>query len=113
MIIVAFFIVQATFAQTGRTGFYVSPLGNDNNLGTIGKPFHTIEKAKEAVRFALSKNPTQHVTVYLREGDHFPDSTIVFNTEDSGTDEFPVYYRAYKKEIPIINGGKRIKIGNC
>lgn len=107
MIIVAFFIVHAASAQS-RTDFYVSPSGNDNNPGSIGKPFHSIEKAKEAVRFALTKNPTQYITVYLRGGNYFIEKTIRLDERD-GNKNAAVKYTGYRKEKAIINGGIAIK----
>ena len=103
-IIFAFFIVHTVCAQTGGTEFYVSPSGNDNNPGSIAKPFHSIEKAKEAVRSALSENLVQNITVYLRGGDYFVDKTICFDDRDGNTNAV-VKYSGYQKEKAVINGG--------
>ena len=103
-IIFVFYLSHAVCAQTGRTEFYVSPSGNDNNPGSIAKPFHSIQKAKEAVRYALAKNSVQNINIFLRGGDYFVDKTICFDDRDGNTNAV-VKYSGYQKEKAFINGG--------
>jgi len=107
-IFLAFFIANTVCAHTGGIDFYVSPSGNDNNSGSIAKPFYSIEKAKDAVRSALTKNPALNVTVYLRGGNYFVENTIRFDERD-GNKNITVKYIGYKNEKAIINGGVAIK----
>ncbi len=87
--------------------YYVSPDGNDNNMGTLANPFKTIEKARDAVR-TVNTNMNENIIVYLRGGTYEPEDTIVFTQEDSGTNNHYVIYKNYQNEIPIISGGERI-----
>ena len=63
-----------TPASTDNTelAYYVSPDGNDENLGSFAKPFKTIAKAVTA---AEAEN--EPVTVYLKDGVHKVDSKII------------------------------------
>jgi len=91
--------------------FFVSPIGTDKNSGSLKSPFHSLEKAKEAVRSYLSSanKDTKHpVTVLLREGEYILDSTFVLHPEDSGEKNSPVVYRSYLNENPVIHGGRPI-----
>ena len=66
--------------------FFVSPSGNDSNVGSLEAPFATIEKAKQAVRELSKKQRSKNITVFLREGTHTLSETVVFGLEDSGAD---------------------------
>ena len=46
--------------------FYVSTSGNDNNTGSIEKPFATLEKARDAVKSV--NHASQTATVFVRGG---------------------------------------------
>jgi len=87
---------------------YVSPSGSDvSGDGTIGKPYLTIEKARDVVR-EISKRSYSGITVYLRGGEYFTQAAIEFTAEDSGTRDCPVTYRGYRSETAIITGAKTI-----
>ena len=46
-----FSIVSFSFSQQKESiKFYVSPNGNDSNIGTLDEPFKTIEHAKQTIR---------------------------------------------------------------
>ncbi|MBQ7638967.1 MAG: right-handed parallel beta-helix repeat-containing protein [Clostridia bacterium] len=83
--------------------FYVSPDGNDENDGSFGSPFKTVERARDAVR-ALDKAGKTGVTVALRAGE-YRVSSLVFTADDSGTRECPVTYCAYGDGETVLNGG--------
>lgn len=87
--------------------FYVSPDGNDNNSGTKDSPFNTITKARDTIR-SINKNMNSDIFVYLRGGTYNITSTITFNTQDSGTNGYKIYYQAYPNETPILNGGTKV-----
>ena len=83
--------------------FYVSPDGNDENDGSIEKPFATIEKARDAVR-AMDKTGLDGITVAIKAGD-YRISSLEFTTDDSGTESCPVTYCAYGDGEVVLNGG--------
>ena len=88
--------------------FYVAPNGNseyDGN-GTFEMPFSDINEANEAIALLPDDQRTGGVTVYIRGGDYYQDTTLNFNV--SGTDGAPIVYKAYEDETPVINGGRRL-----
>ncbi|WP_127580093.1 right-handed parallel beta-helix repeat-containing protein [Paenibacillus koleovorans] len=91
--------VQATY--------YVSPSGSDTNPGTLSQPFKTITKARDVVD-TINNNMTGDIIVYLRAGDYFVDTTIVFDESDSGTNGYNVIYKNYDAagSARIIGGQK-------
>lgn len=86
--------------------FYVATDGNDNNDGSSGAPFATLERARDAVR-SLEKTGRDGVTVAVRAGDYRVKS-IIFGAEDSGTADCPVTYCAYGDGEVVLNGGMTI-----
>lgn len=84
--------------------FYVSPDGNDQDPGTIERPFRTIERARDAVR-EINGDMRGDIVVYLRDGVYQIDRTIEFTEQDSGTNGFRVIYQAYHGE-----GGKAYRL---
>jgi parallel beta-helix repeat protein len=117
-------VIASTIAQSKSTFkskqiiFYVSPNGNDNWTGIKPKlqgkngPFATISKAQQAIRQLKQKQGgilKQPVTISLRGGTHFLKQPLSFTELDAGTDSFPIAYKAYKQEKPVISGGRIIK----
>jgi hypothetical protein len=84
--------------------FYVSPSGCDTNPGTKKLPFQTLAHARDAVR-AVSGKMSGDIAVNLRGGVYRITSPLEFSPADSGRNGFNIFYRAYKKEIPVISGG--------
>ena len=84
--------------------YYVSPAGCDTNVGAQWAPFQTIECARAAMR----SNMADDIVVWIGGGRYTITNTITFNSEDSGTAEHPVVYRAFPGEHPVISGGQRI-----
>ncbi len=105
----ALFLIMISSVSALAEGkeFYVAPQGNDSNAGTLKQPFRTVERARDAVHaLRLGSRPLEPVTVYLRGGTYSLASALTFFPEDGGSSACPVIYRAYKKEHPIISGGK-------
>ncbi|OGV63798.1 MAG: hypothetical protein A3K19_14025 [Lentisphaerae bacterium RIFOXYB12_FULL_65_16] len=110
---------DAEFAEeTGpATGFYVAVNGNDAWSGTLAAPskdaedgpFATIERARDEIRkLKAAGHLTQPVNVCIRDGIYELPHTLQLGPGDSGTAEFPITYRAYKRERPVIIGGRKI-----
>jgi hypothetical protein len=89
--------------------FYVSPSGNDKNKGTFKKPFATIAYTQLIVREYKKSNPSEPITVYLKGGKYYLSTPVVFTTEDSGTKDAPITYKAYKNETSLILGGIKLE----
>jgi len=89
--------------------YYVSTDGSDENVGSIDKPFKTLEKARDTIRAlkAVGKlNASAHV--FIRQGTYFLNQTFVLSVEDSGTKEYPITYESYPRETATISGGKKL-----
>jgi hypothetical protein len=93
-------------AQDGKQ-FFVSPSGSDSHPGTLELPFHTISKARDAVRSVNAKAKSD-ITVFLRNGTYTIGSTLQFDEKDGGSAEHKVRYCAYNDEVPVISGGVRL-----
>jgi len=88
---------------------HVSPSGHDENPGTKGRPFATITCARDAVR-QIKKTSKEPVTVYIRGGTYYLDESLVFATEDSGSKQAPVVYRAADGETVVLSGGQKLEL---
>lgn len=108
----------ASNSKYPEIAFYVSPNGNDAWAGKEpiekGKngAFATIARARDGIRQLKQQQGgtlKQPVTVFLRGGTYFLQETLSFTAEDSGTKDFPIIYKAYREEKPVISGGRIIK----
>ena len=77
VIVLALFTSGAIYAQSLATTYFVDvQKGNYAKNGlSVEKPFKTISKAKDAVRF-LDKSGSSNITVNLRGGTYFQDQTL-------------------------------------
>ena len=81
-------------AQASASTFYVAPNGDDNNPGTLAKPWRTIQ-------YATSSEAVQPGdTVYIRGGTY----NEYIQQERSGVPGNPIVYRNYPGETPVITG---------
>lgn len=98
--------------------YYVSIDGNDlwsgrlpaPNTGRTDGPFATLARARDEIRI-LKKGPgglASPVEVLIRGGTHALTEPLVLTPEDSGTAACPVTYAAYRREKPVISGGRAI-----
>jgi hypothetical protein len=94
-------------ARSQQTAYYVSPSGDDHNLGTEALPFKTLTKARDTVR-TVNKAMTQDIVVYLRGGTYKLDQTLLFDERDSGTHGHSIIYTSYHGEKAVISGGRKI-----
>ncbi len=84
--------------------YYVAPMGNDSNPGTIERPFLTIQKAQAAC--------VPGDTVYIRGGKYTMQNSQIAKTDNlyayvtyldkSGTDKARIHYLAYPGEKPVF-----------
>ena len=85
---------------------YVSPDGNDANVGTMDKPLQTLEGARRVIR---SVQQGKKVTVFFKSGIYPLEKAVKLTGEDSGSEQAPVVYKALKGETPVFAGGKSLK----
>jgi len=91
-------------AQQNAVEFYIAPHGCDSSIGTQEKPFRSLKRAKEVVGIQLKETPNKSVVVNIRGGVYYLETPVVFNSEDSGSEESPVVYKAVDGERPIFTG---------
>lgn len=99
--------IAPSASPLSTTEIYVSPSGNDANVGTISAPLATIQKAQEKVRI-LRLSSTGNIIVYLRGGTYALTAPLTFTAVDGGTNNVKVTYTSYPGESAIISGGKLI-----
>lgn len=97
--------------------FYIAPNGNDAWSGKLASPnptktdgpFATLHRAVHAIRQRKQQQGgEQPITVYLRGGTYFLREPIILTSDDSGTEDCPITFAAYRNEKPIISGGRQI-----
>ncbi len=101
-------VVIALCAYTGKAvaaDLFISTTGDDANTGTSGAPFKTLYKARDAVRVLPKTGP---ITVWLRGGTYYLDSSLVFTPSDNGTAASPITYCNFCGERAILSGGKKV-----
>ncbi len=109
MLAVTLFSVLALFPWTTLArDLYVAPNGSDKNSGTKGKPFATLERARDEIREmktsgALAKNGT---TVWLRGGDYLRTNALELIAADSGSPKARITWRAFQGETVRLLGGR-------
>lgn len=91
--------ILVTSAPLFAADYYVSPLGDDGNPGTLALPFATITRGQTAA--------SAGDTVFLRGGVYSysgitgPAEAVLFNK--SGTSVAPIKYFAYQNETPVFD----------
>ena len=98
--------LAATAIQAAE--FFVAPAGHDENPGTIGAPFATLQRAQAAV--------APGDTVFIRGGTYVMSETQITKRErvfayvtlldKSGTPEKRIRYHAYRGERPVFDYSK-------
>lgn len=87
-------VAQLTIAAAPTNGnWFVAPLGNDANPGSMAAPFATLNKAQSVA--------TPGQIIYLRGGTYALSSTI--RITNSGTAGNPIQLLAYPGETPYFN----------
>jgi hypothetical protein len=97
---------------------YVSPQGNDAWTGSRPNatpagddgPLATLAHARDVARArrAAGGDSPAAVTIWLRGGAYYLDKTLTLTSDDSGTAQAPVTWRAMPGEQPTISGGRPI-----
>jgi hypothetical protein len=90
---------------------WVSPSGNDTNLGTKEKPLATILMAQRKARELRRLNDLsvkEGIKIVLKGGIYQLVEPLLFRPEDSGTSESPTTIIAAPGEEPVISGGVNV-----
>jgi len=90
---------------------YVSPLGNDSNVGTKDQPVATLNQALRNARNLrrLQKiAPKDTVEILLKQGVYQLYEPILIRPEDSGTPDSPTVIRSEGQQKAVISSGVEI-----
>jgi len=87
--------------------FYVVPNGNDANPGSQAQPLATLTGARDAIRNLAKAGPLPAggIVVELAPGTYRMAHALELQSQDSGTAESPIVYRAAKRGTAILTGG--------
>ncbi len=105
----------AADAKPGRI-LFVSAIGNDNWSGTVAEPrgddgpFATLRQARDAIRKMKADGglPEGGIEVHVRGGRYALAESLEFTSDDSGTPESRVTYRAASGEEVRLSGGRPV-----
>jgi autotransporter-associated beta strand protein len=93
----------SAFAQSNLT-FYVSPAGNDANVGTAQAPFASLEAARDAIRAARSGALSNAAaTIRVEDGTFYRTQTFQLSAADANLN-----IRAEPTASPRLCGGARL-----
>ena len=88
---------------------HVSPAGKAGAAGTKEDPLATLVQARDAIRVLKKKAPlNEAVTVWVHGGTYEMTETLALDVIDSGTEKFPVVFRAVEGETPKFIGGPKV-----
>ncbi|MFV0541741.1 MAG: L-rhamnose mutarotase [Aestuariibaculum sp.] len=93
------------------TEIFVSPTGNDTNVGTKKHPLATLNMAlRKARNLRRLKDPSVQngIRIILKDGTYYLKEPIFIRPEDSGTENSPTIIMAEEGAVPILNGGLEV-----
>ncbi len=103
-------LVLFCFTMNAQTKLYVSPSGNDANRGSKEAPLASLVGARDAIRKYKKNSDKQESFIVLVEGGiYYMKEPLILTTEDSGTPNFPIVYKAKEGAKPVFSGGKKIE----
>ena len=86
---------------------FVATDGDDANPGTRAQPFHSLERARDAVRVLGS--PVADTVVEIAGGTYSLERPFVVGPEASGQNGHRIIYRAAEGAKVVLSGGRRIE----
>lgn len=90
--------------------FYISPSGNDNNIGSINKPFKTLDGSINAITKSIKTGDLSkgNIIVYLRGGTYYRNRSLNLDKETFSNNKISITFKGYKNEIAIISGAAEL-----
>ncbi|OUS72939.1 signaling protein [Pseudoalteromonas sp. A601] len=86
---------------------FVAPSGADSNNGLQGQPVASLARAKKLARSFAGK---EAVTVHIADGVYYLPETLVFERMDSGSEQYPVIYKAEHEGLAVLSGGTKLQL---
>ena len=96
-------------AARAELTLHVSPNGADTAPGTADAPLATLERARDLLREMRGKDPTAlagGATVWVHGGTYERTAAFTLESQDSGTPQGMIVYRAALGESPVLLGGR-------
>ncbi len=88
---------------------YVSPKGDDRNIGTRDQPLASLAGARDRIRqLREQKQLTDTVYVYVLPGDYYMKGPLRLTGQDGGTAQSPVIFTAGAVNRPVFYGGMKL-----
>jgi hypothetical protein len=100
---VAFTSLLLSANVQAQTTFFVSPEGNDADMGIQAKPFASINRALMEVR-----KTSGNVKLYLMGGTYYLSQPIVFTPEDSRKENETLTILNFENQKVAISGGRMV-----
>ena len=95
----------ACHASSAAT-FFVATDGSDTNPGNEAKPFATLQRARDAAReLKQTASVPESITIVVRGGTYRINASLVFDSQDSGTEDAPIVWQAATGEEVRLSGG--------
>jgi hypothetical protein len=105
----AFVLIVTGFSLSFGQKIYLSPEGSDSNPGSPDKPLATLTAARDKAReYRKNAQVTQAVDIIAMEGEYFLFQPLLLTTDDSGTSEFPLTFKAEEGSKVIFRGGVKL-----
>lgn len=98
-------IAERAFSIT----IYVSPRGNDANMGTKESPLASLTGARDRIRSLKKQGDKTDIKVIIAAGNYFMNDPVVFTAEDGGSGSVSVRYTAEEGAKPVFYGGIEVK----
>jgi hypothetical protein len=90
--------------------FFVATHGSDQNSGTKTQPLASLNGARDLIRqLRNSGSLNGEVRVMVADGRYFMTEPLLLTEEDSGSEAFPVVFRAEEGANPVFTGGIPIR----
>ncbi|GIZ09683.1 PDZ domain-containing protein [Flavobacterium sp. UMI-01] len=86
---------------------FVSPNGSDKQTGDKEHPLATFKAAQTKARAYAAKKA---VTVYFADGIYYLPETVVFTADDSGSEKYPIVYKAQNEGAAVLSGGTELNL---
>lgn len=100
-----FWALQEAYAEGYK--LYLSPNGNDKNVGTQVQPLATLEGARDKIKkMRMSENITDTIFVNILPGTYYMTKRFEL-TENIASSQSPVVFRGKKEDRPVFCGGKQ------
>ncbi len=93
----------------GQIELHIASDGHDSNPGTKEQPLASLIGARNFIRnHKRNHKVSSSYIVNIDKGNYEMNEPLILTPEDSGSEKYPIIYRAKTGTDPIFSGGKRI-----